>query len=1110
MSKDNGNMDGHRLFFLLFKQTAEINDIVTLSNVTKELQTERQKFSYIEWIKKMNFSDPVGLNGFYVNGSLKSPDEADEPFQSLDYDAEDGISPPTLEEYTDTAYFDDIYGEKEEPALLSFIYSNKPDPIHSDNSYTSWIQNEKESLPSPAERPGSKRFETVTQTQDSEQYERSTSEESKTLAECLEQEILVNELLADRPIADSELAKAGQPIVAIDSSEKQPVFQVCRSAPVNASSEQPIPAQAPPVIQGSNKQSVAQPTSAIEKIGQQTARQSTSIAVADEELPVQAVQVIEGPKKQPDTQPIFAIEETGQQQIVDQAVLLTESLEQLKVDSTSTASTGSVMPLESVQLREKIAQPSPEKPQVEKSKSAKSSSPETPKIFSAKSSIAQRYIGSLNRKDSDVSDVSVKASKPKSETSKCIEASSEMKPSSATLPSVVKNWQQAVQISPKSSGSQQPALVKSDKQKDDESVQTHFKVSEVHTLDIIQQPTNSASEEISLVEKFEGNLMPLESFPSPLRESRDPDYFLDMEQSNVQRAKIELYEELSLQAIFQSPIDLSPLPSLDSISMNIYYPNMERVIGGGVISALVAQQQPSVSYKSHQGENYYTMILSDPDALWLLMDEHVHWVVVNIPGDQVSEGTVVLPYLGPAPAKGSGMHRFVFSLYRQTTLFNAQQVDDCVKHFRVRQGIRTHNFMTSLQGGEGINMIDSTPVGIEAFLCEWENGVDELTTPIIIEPVDNDDFSVENASVMTSPSASVMTSPSTSMLSPISKDSSHKSSSRSKRPKLSKQMRYYTDRILSMMVDRNASDEHKEQDHRVSTSATNSHEVKDNLKKRPLSFHSRNSSTASILDCVNNDMSTNFENAPQSSQSEKEQLIEDLNVKQPSLSSSLSSRLKLANLTPPKIISQSPLAFEFEDGRPDVTFIISPDNKDNTALPFHASSPKVQSNDDFEECKESSPASELPSPVQRSQSTATCADVEAGNGSTKNRGPLSILSRRIARIGSNGEIQNPLMLQMRSLSPTGVTRNSSGINSGSLESTNGSGGFPQIQLAPPPPRVRSQSPIVANGGTQKKFSPFLIMSLATSPKEVCNMLGIESTTMFDGGIINISQYYYYV
>ena len=43
---------------------------------------------------------------------------------------------------------------------------------------------------------------------------------------------------------------------------------------------------------------------------------------------------------------------------------------------------------------------------------------------------------------------------------------------------------------------------------------------------------------------------------------------------------------------------------------------------------LAAREEPTVSYHSHVGENLYTTILSDPDALWLLMDEHVHWVVV--------------------------------------------------------------------------------------------------------------------------------------------------------------------------------------------------------------------------------------------------------------------------------------------------------------------------------------------------------------------------------------------------------------------------------------------------------------------------------------------------
>ena len=97
----------------------------------RELKAERENFSYVDWAKNMQFSDPVGLNGFYVDDSVRPLEEADEPFQNLNSDTGEVLLQPSIqEEYSETAYFDDIYAEKEEPAL---IYNNKPDPIFSSN-----------------------------------------------------------------------------------------------------------------------------------------------------------------------------------------------------------------------------------------------------------------------------------------------------------------------------------------------------------------------------------------------------------------------------------------------------------------------------------------------------------------------------------------------------------------------------------------------------------------------------------------------------------------------------------------------------------------------------------------------------------------------------------------------------------------------------------------------------------------------------------------------------------------------------------------------------------------------------------------------------------------
>ncbi|XP_064482532.1 protein D1-like [Ornithodoros turicata] len=67
----------------------------------------------------------------------------------------------------------------------------------------------------------------------------------------------------------------------------------------------------------------------------------------------------------------------------------------------------------------------------------------------------------------------------------------------------------------------------------------------------------------------------------------------------------------------------------------------------------------------------YTLVMVDPDAPsrknptrkhWL------HWLVVNIPAKGgVSAGDTITPYNGPSPPSGTGLHRYVFLLYAQTS-----------------------------------------------------------------------------------------------------------------------------------------------------------------------------------------------------------------------------------------------------------------------------------------------------------------------------------------------------------------------------------------------------------------------------------------------------------
>lgn len=104
--------------------------------------------------------------------------------------------------------------------------------------------------------------------------------------------------------------------------------------------------------------------------------------------------------------------------------------------------------------------------------------------------------------------------------------------------------------------------------------------------------------------------------------------------------------------------------------MDITYKNKIK-IDGQSLTPLQTQVEPKVSYKSDPSQ-LYTLILTDPYAV---KGNHVHWTVINIPGSQIEEGQTILPYVGPAPPKNSGVHIYSFLLFPQTGLLKTININ---------------------------------------------------------------------------------------------------------------------------------------------------------------------------------------------------------------------------------------------------------------------------------------------------------------------------------------------------------------------------------------------------------------------------------------------------
>jgi len=89
---------------------------------------------------------------------------------------------------------------------------------------------------------------------------------------------------------------------------------------------------------------------------------------------------------------------------------------------------------------------------------------------------------------------------------------------------------------------------------------------------------------------------------------------------------------------------------------------------GNELTPTHVKHQPWVKWDDASPSSYYTICMVDPDAPARLKPtekEWQHWLVVNIPGIDISEGETLSEYIGAKPSPISGFHRYVFLVYRQ-------------------------------------------------------------------------------------------------------------------------------------------------------------------------------------------------------------------------------------------------------------------------------------------------------------------------------------------------------------------------------------------------------------------------------------------------------------
>lgn len=109
------------------------------------------------------------------------------------------------------------------------------------------------------------------------------------------------------------------------------------------------------------------------------------------------------------------------------------------------------------------------------------------------------------------------------------------------------------------------------------------------------------------------------------------------------------------------------LTTAPSELLDIQYSSGVSVEPGKELKPTQVKDKPVVKWAAKDNE-YYTLAMVDPDAPSRenpKFREWHHWLVGNIFGGDMKKGETLSDYIGSGPPKGTGLHRYVFVVYKQ-------------------------------------------------------------------------------------------------------------------------------------------------------------------------------------------------------------------------------------------------------------------------------------------------------------------------------------------------------------------------------------------------------------------------------------------------------------
>ncbi|XP_031628685.1 protein D3-like [Contarinia nasturtii] len=88
---------------------------------------------------------------------------------------------------------------------------------------------------------------------------------------------------------------------------------------------------------------------------------------------------------------------------------------------------------------------------------------------------------------------------------------------------------------------------------------------------------------------------------------------------------------------------------------------------GNELKPTQTKERPTVTWEVEKGA-FYTLIKVDPDAPSRVNPAYRdirHWLIMNIPESDVANGDEIIEYIGAGPPKDTGLHRYIFLVFKQ-------------------------------------------------------------------------------------------------------------------------------------------------------------------------------------------------------------------------------------------------------------------------------------------------------------------------------------------------------------------------------------------------------------------------------------------------------------